>query len=90
MCGPARSGKQADVILLRKDMINVGPVNDAVGAAVLGMQPQNVDTVFIAGKAKKRNGRLIGVDVAALMKKAEASRDWLVARMHDATKAKKG
>ncbi len=88
--GSLTPGKQADIILLRKDMINVGPVNDAVGAIVLGMQPQNVDTVFVAGKVKKQHGKLVGVDVPSLMAKAETSRDWLVGRMHDAMKAKKG
>ena len=88
--GSLTPGKQADVILLRKDMINVGPVNDAVGAIVLGMQPQNVDTVLIAGKVKKHHGKLVGVNIPALMAKAESSRDWLVARMHDTVKVKKG
>ena len=35
--GTLTPGKQADMILLRTDMINVMPVNDPVGAIVLGM-----------------------------------------------------
>ena len=39
-------------------------MNNAVGAVVTSMGPQNVDTVLIAGKVMKRNGQLVGVDLA--------------------------
>ena len=32
------------------------PMNNAIGAVVTSMGPQNVDTVLIAGKVMKRNG----------------------------------
>ena len=38
-------------------------MNNAVGAVVTSMGPQNVDTVLIAGKVMKRNGQLVGVDL---------------------------
>ena len=44
-------------------MLNVMPINNAVGAVVTSMGPQNVDTVLIAGKVMKRNGKLVGVDM---------------------------
>jgi hypothetical protein len=37
-------------------------MNNAVGAVVTSMGPQNVDTVLIAGKVMKRGGQLVGVD----------------------------
>jgi cytosine/adenosine deaminase-related metal-dependent hydrolase len=64
--GTLTPGKEADIILLRHDMLNVMPMNNAVGAVVTSMGPQNVDTVLIAGKIMKRNGKLLGVDMDRL------------------------
>jgi 5-methylthioadenosine/S-adenosylhomocysteine deaminase len=64
--GSLTPGKEADIILLRTDMLNVMPMNNAVGAVVTSMGPQNVDTVLIAGKVMKRKGQLVGVDWARL------------------------
>jgi len=61
--GTLTPGKEADIILLRTDRLNVMPFNNAVGAVVTSMGPQNVDTVLIAGKVVKRNGQLVGVDI---------------------------
>ena len=61
--GTLTPGKEADIILLRTDRLNVMPMNNAVGAVVTSMGAQNVDTVLIAGKVMKRNGKLVGVDL---------------------------
>jgi 5-methylthioadenosine/S-adenosylhomocysteine deaminase len=78
--GTLTPGKQADVILLRSNRINVAPLNDQVGAVVLGMDTSNVDSVFIAGNAVKRHGRLVGVDVERILRQAEQAREKLLAR----------
>ena len=73
--GSLTPGKEADVIVLRADRLNVMPMNNAVGAVVTSMGPQNVDTVLIGGKVMKRNGQLVGVDmkrIARLGKEAQA------------------
>ena len=75
--GSLTPGKEADVILLRSDDVNIVPVNDPVGAVVWGMDTSNVDTVFVAGKALKRSGRLVG-NVDRARKLAIASRDYVV------------
>jgi 5-methylthioadenosine/S-adenosylhomocysteine deaminase len=75
--GTLTPGKEADIILLRTDQLNVMPMNNAVGAVVTSMGPQNVDTVFIAGKVMKRNGQLIGVDFGRLARLGEEARDRL-------------
>ena len=64
--GSLTPGKEADIILLRTDLLNVMPMNNAVGAVVTSMGPQNVDTVLIAGKVMKRDGKLVGVDMKRL------------------------
>jgi 5-methylthioadenosine/S-adenosylhomocysteine deaminase len=76
--GTLTPGKDADVILLRTDMINVLPLNNAYGAVVLGMDPSNVDTVFIRGRLRKHAGRLVDVDVDGIAAQAQASRDRIV------------
>jgi hypothetical protein len=75
--GTLTPGKDADIILLRTDQLNVMPMNNAVGAVVTSMGPQNVDTVLIAGKVMKRNGQLVGVDFARLGRLGEEARDRL-------------
>ncbi len=77
--GTLTPGKQADVVLLRTDAVNVLPVNNAYGAVVLGMDTSNVDTVLVAGRPRKRNGRLVGVDLDRLAREAERSRAYLLA-----------
>jgi len=66
--GTLTPGKEADVILLRTDLLNTMPINNAVGAVVTSMTSQNVDTVLIAGKVMKRDGRLVGVDMKKVAK----------------------
>jgi cytosine/adenosine deaminase-related metal-dependent hydrolase len=76
--GTLRPGKEADLILLRTDRLNVMPLNDPIGAVVSGMDRSNVDSVFIAGRAVKREGRLLHVDLAALQRLAQESRDYVL------------
>jgi 5-methylthioadenosine/S-adenosylhomocysteine deaminase len=66
--GTLTPGKEADIILLRTDLLNTMPINNAVGAVVTSMTAQNVDTVLIAGKVVKRNGKLVGVDMNRIAK----------------------
>jgi cytosine/adenosine deaminase-related metal-dependent hydrolase len=68
-------GKDADIILLRTDRLNVMPMNNAVGAVVTSMGSQNVDTVLISGKVMKRNGQLVGVDFGRLARLGDEARD---------------
>lgn len=78
--GTLTPGKEADLIMLRTDRANVFPINDPIGAVVWGMDTGNVDSVFVAGKALKRNGQLLGVDLERVRKMAYASRDYVVAK----------
>jgi len=80
-CGSLAVGKQADIVLLRKDRINVMPVNDPVAAVVYGMDTSNIDSVYVAGRARKRGGRLVGVDLKRLMSQAVASREYLASKV---------
>jgi hypothetical protein len=78
--GTLTPGKDADIVMLRTDAINVMPLNNAYGAVVLAMDTSNVDTVFIAGRAVKQGGRLVGVDLARIRREAEQSRDYIAGK----------
>jgi cytosine/adenosine deaminase-related metal-dependent hydrolase len=78
--GTLTPGKEADIIMLRTDRANIFPINDPIGAVVWGMDTGNVDSVFVAGKALKRNGQLVGVDLNRVRKMAYESRDYVVAK----------
>lgn len=57
--GTLTVGKEADVILVRLDDINTMPLHDASATLLLHAHPGNVDTVFVAGRCLKRNGKLV-------------------------------
>ncbi len=78
--GSLTPGKQADVVMLRTDRINVTPLNDPATAVVAGMDTGNVDTVLIAGRVMKRHGELLHVDWPAVKRMAAESRDHVVER----------
>jgi cytosine/adenosine deaminase-related metal-dependent hydrolase len=78
--GTLTPGKEADIIMLRTDQINVMPVNNSYGAVVLGMDTSNVDTVFIAGKLMKSQGKLLGVDMTRLSRLLQQSREYIVSK----------
>jgi 5-methylthioadenosine/S-adenosylhomocysteine deaminase len=73
--GTLTPGKDADIVLLRTDQINVWPVNNAAGAIVTLMDTSNVDAVFVAGKVMKWRGNLVGVDVPRVLRMAGEARD---------------
>lgn len=78
--GTLTPGKQADLILLRTDRMNVTPLGDPATAIVTGMDTGNVDTVLIAGHVMKRHGELLHVDWPAVRRMAAESRDFVVAK----------
>ncbi len=78
--GTLTPGKQADVIILRTDRMNVTPLNDPATAVVVGMDTGNVDTVLIGGRVMKRDGRLLHVDWPAVRRLANESRDYVVGK----------
>jgi ribose/xylose/arabinose/galactoside ABC-type transport system permease subunit/cytosine/adenosine deaminase-related metal-dependent hydrolase len=78
--GSLTPGKEADIVMLRTDAINVMPINDPVGAVVWGMDTSNVDSVFVAGRPMKRNGELCNVDLDRLRSLVYESRDYVIRR----------
>jgi cytosine/adenosine deaminase-related metal-dependent hydrolase len=83
--GTLTPGKEADIILLDANAINVAPLNHVPGAVVTLMERSNVSTVLCAGKIRKWQGTLLGHDIAKLRAELEASRDFLLAEAKVAT-----
>ncbi|GAA3434830.1 amidohydrolase family protein [Kutzneria kofuensis] len=77
--GSLTPGKDADVILLRADDPTVFPVTDPAGTIVAAGHPGLVDTVLVAGRVVKRDGRLVGVDLPALQARLLESRNRIAA-----------
>ena len=73
--GTLTPGKDADVVMLRADRLDVWPHNNAFGTVTNLMNPGHVEAVFIGGKVRKWRGRLVGVDIARVRRLVDASRD---------------
>src|SRR5437867_2175582 len=75
--GSLTPGKEADIIILDATALNVAPLNNVPGAVVSLMDRTNVETVIVAGKIRKWQGRLLDVDLPRLRRQLEASRDFI-------------
>ena len=78
--GSLTPGKDADLLLLKADRLDVWPVNNAYAAVVNQMNTAHVETIFVAGKPKKWRGVLTGVDHGRIMDMAQRARDAVVSR----------
>jgi cytosine/adenosine deaminase-related metal-dependent hydrolase len=75
--GSLTPGKEADIIILDAEAINVAPLNVVPGAVVSLMDRSNVESVIVAGKIRKWQGKLLDVDLSSLRQQLEDSRDFL-------------
>jgi cytosine/adenosine deaminase-related metal-dependent hydrolase len=76
--GSLAPGKQADIVLLKVNAINTAPMVDPVGTIVVFADTSNVDSVFVAGRAVKRGGELVGVDLDGVFHKLDESRNHIL------------
>jgi len=76
-CGSLTPGKQADIVMIRSDDVNVYPSNHALGTVVLAADVRNIDTVIIGGKIRKLRGRMVGVNMDRYRQLADESRAYL-------------
>ena len=71
--GSLAPGKQADLVVIRADELNMQPVHDPVSAVVFQASLANIDSVMVAGQWAKRDGRLLGVNLPPLLNALRAS-----------------
>ena len=78
--GSLTPGKEADIVLLDTDSLNLMPMNNPHGVVVECAHAGNVDTVMVAGRIVKRDKRLLGVDLQRMRARVDAARDALFRR----------
>lgn len=71
--GTLAPGKQADLVLIRASDLNMQPVHDPVSSVVFQASLANIDSVMVAGRWRKRAGRLLAGDLAADLQRLRAS-----------------
>ncbi len=79
-CGTLTPGKEADVVMIRTDDINLYPSNHAIGTVVLAADTRNIDTVIVGGRVRKLRGRMAGVNMDKFRQMADESRNYLFTR----------
>ncbi|MFF5703602.1 amidohydrolase family protein [Streptomyces sp. NPDC012794] len=71
--GSLTPGKRADLVVIDPAALNFAPRFDWVGQIVFNGRPENVDAVFVDGRALKLGGRLVGIDTERVVREAEAA-----------------
>ncbi len=66
VAGTITVGKRADLVLLRTDRIGFASLGSLADRVLNFATLPDVDSVWVAGQAKKRNGEMLGVDWAKL------------------------
>jgi 5-methylthioadenosine/S-adenosylhomocysteine deaminase len=80
LIGSLTPGKEADIVLLDTDSLNLMPLNNPHGVVVECAHAGNVDTVMVAGKIVKRDKCLLDVDLQHMRARVDAARDGLFRR----------
>jgi 5-methylthioadenosine/S-adenosylhomocysteine deaminase len=79
--GSLTPGKRADLIVMDLSDIKLIPVNgDPVATGLLHGRTSDVSWVFVDGQVKKRNGKLVGIDLAHVRRVVASSHDYLTQR----------
>lgn len=81
--GSLTPGKEADIIMLDTRMLNTAGFHNVPGLVVTLMDTTNVRNVMIAGKVRKWNGEMVGIDIPGLVQRVEQSRERILARMKE-------
>jgi cytosine/adenosine deaminase-related metal-dependent hydrolase len=78
--GSLTPGKRADLLLVRSHDVATAPVSDVPNTLALSTGPDNVDTVIVDGKVRKRGGRLVGIDTEQVVRQTGEALAALLAR----------
>jgi 5-methylthioadenosine/S-adenosylhomocysteine deaminase len=78
--GALAPGKEADLVLIRTNTVNLYPSNNAIGTVVAAADSSNVDTVIIGGRIRKQHGKLVGFEWDKFRRLVDESRDYLFAQ----------
>ena len=76
-CGSLTPGKEADIVMIRTDDLNLYPSNNALGTVVAAADIKNVDTVIVGGVIRKSAGKMVGLNWSMLRPQIDESRSYL-------------
>ena len=79
--GSLTPGRQADVIVIGGRRLNMAPMADPVGCVVAQANPSNVRHVLVAGKFRKRDGEMVGIDLDRALELVQAACDRVLGRI---------
>lgn len=65
--GSLSVGKRADIVLIRKNDINIAPATNATAAVVHYANVGNIDTIIAGGLIRKQGGSLVGHDIPEIV-----------------------
>ena len=71
--GSLAPGKQADLVSINADALNMQPVHDPMAAVVMQANVANIDCVMVAGQWKKRRGRLLAEGIEEKLERIRQS-----------------
>lgn len=77
--GSLTVGKRADILIIAAAGVNQIPGGNPIGIVVQGVDRADIRAVFVGGRLRKWDSRVLGVDLDELRERAEASRDYLFA-----------
>ena len=80
--GSLAPGKQADIAVMSLGPLAMWPVHDAVATVVMQGNGARVRDVLVAGRFAKRDGQLLGVDLATVRHKLAASGERILGRLN--------
>ena len=78
--GSLTPGKRADIVLVRPDDVATAPLTDVHNMLALAAGAENVDTVIVDGRFRKRHGRLVDVDEDRVVRETTRALQALLAR----------
>lgn len=78
--GSLTPGKRADIVTVRRHDVATAPVIDVANTLALATGAENVDTVIVDGRFRKRGGRLLGIDTERVVRGTEQAITALLAR----------
>ena len=71
--GSIEVGKRADLVLLRTNRPGFARLGTLADRVAMFAAREDIDSVWVAGSAKKRHGKLVGVDMGEIMDRVEAA-----------------
>jgi cytosine/adenosine deaminase-related metal-dependent hydrolase len=85
--GRIEAGRRADLVLLDLDAIPFTPLNEPLHQTVFGSTTLAVDSTMIGGRWVVRNGKITGIDEAAILAEVRVLGAELLARHDEAFQA---